>query len=320
MKARAMTREAKRNAHLAAVSCVFALLYALSFLADAKKPQSVTSALLNETYSKTITRVELSAAKKGETAVLQKGASFWTHEQGGLLTPVRREYIDSLLNGATRIRSMTIIQGKEADYAAYGLDEDSAFRLAFVDNAGKTAAELYFGDEDYTARRVAVRSSAKNAMYWIEKDTAPRLTAVREFWADTRLIPGFMAGDSDAAGTIQKAVLALVGEQARVLNVPKENYGALVSLRAVRTVPRAPPVATLLALLRVEFADGAVLELRITPLDDLSGEFLAVPAFTGGALLSDAETARLNYALVISAWTLNRLKELCAADESTTPP
>jgi hypothetical protein len=307
-----MTREAKRNARLAAASCVFTLLYALSFLAGGKKPQSVTSALLNQSYAQKITRVELSAGQKGETAVLQKGALFWTHEQDGLCAPAIRDYVDSLLDDAARVRSMAVISGKEADYAAYGLDEDSAFRLAFVDTTGNTAAELYFGADDYTARRVAVRSSAKNAMYWIEKSTAPRSSYAHEFWADTRLIPGFMVGGIDAAGTIQKAALALGGEHARVLNAPKENYAALASLRAVRVVPRAPPAFPPAALLRVEFADGAALEWRITMTDDESGEFLAVPAFEGGALYNDAEFARLNYALVISAWTLNRLKELCA--------
>ena len=307
-----MTRQAKRNAKMATASCVFALLYALSFLAGGKKPQSVMSALLNQSHVQKITRVELTAAKNGQTAVLEKGAFFWTHEQDGLRAPVGREYVDFLLSAAARVRPMTVIPAKAADYAAYGLDADSAFRLAFISDEGTPAAELYFGADDYTARRAAVRSSAKSAMYWIDKDTSPRLTAAREFWADTSIIPQFVGGGNDAGGTIQKAALALGAENTGVLNAPKENYGALASLRAVRIVPRPPPAAPPAALLRVEFADGAALELRITPLGGAGEEFLAVPAFTqSGALYSAAELARLNYALVISSWTYNRLKELC---------
>ena len=314
MKAHAMTRSSKRNAKMAAASCLFALLYALSFLADGRKPQTVTSALLNQSYAKKITRVELSAAT-GEAAVLEKTASFWTHEQDGLCVPVRSEYIDSLLGDAARVRLMTVIAGKKANYAAYGLDEDSAFFLAFIDNEGKTAAELYFGADDYTGQRVAVRSSAGPAIYWTEKEISLRLTAAREYWADTHVIPQFMAGEkwTEEAATIQKITLALNQETTRVLNAPKENYSALASLRASRVVPRQPSDAAIVALMRVEFSDGAALELRITSLGGEGGEFAAVPAFTqSGVFHSGAELARLNYSFVISAWTYNRLKDLCA--------
>ncbi len=285
-----------------------------------KGPGKISSSFLPPQSEARIQSVSLFSPQTDETVILEKsGGGQWQGRQDDVVFPADETVVSNFIEVLSRRRDLYSLSSSPAAWASYGLADDSAFRIQVRDGGGNIGADLYVGNENYTARRLSFRSGRDVSSFQTENDLYPFLKTDAKWWADMRLFPvkdgGFEPDQiqsvsvrtPDGAWAVRRVSSARSSQNPwsteRVSgNVsPPEDadaintwLSALVSARGADFVSGMPQ-QTEASSVTVETGSGKTFRLDVLSAETADGTvYFAVP-----------ENAP--YALGISAWTYSRI-------------
>ena len=319
MKQTPRYRREKRTALLlAAVCAVLAVIYALLCITPRRQTQTaVQSALLNPGHSGAVSHIEVTEPGGARLRLDSYGGGVWLGSSGSESEAMRfpAASISDCIKNFTSIRTLYVLSRTSADAAAYDLDEVQAAAVVFSDSQGTALSAIFFGSLNHTGQRIRLRTKDGETVYETEDDFSAYLSAQARRWADMHLVPQSITGSLSENDVQRITVTDKDGNGVRSIaggsSELAEAAHLLLSLRGADIVP-VSHAGKLLFTVRLDAGDGSAITLSVHT-DLRQQEQYCITAHVQG---TDAwppgrlEAARgMDYALTVSAWTYNRLRE-----------
>jgi len=153
-------------------------------------------------------------------------------------------------------------------------------------------------------------------VYMIDADIESWLTTDRLKWADLHLLPSVIAFQNDHL-SVQKLTAAHQSTSGilTVSQAPVSNYQSFASLRASALITpleaHSRRMGRAQTLVSIETSGGVIVTLSFFSISEDNSEYACIPSFAAKNTRFDSESFNnLNYALVISSWTFNRMSGL----------
>lgn len=157
------------------------VLFLLSFCSQKDNaPKPVQSALLNPSYKNSIQTIIIQTPESLLT--MRKENDVWLCEKQGIFTFADKKTVNNLIANLTKIRSMYKISDTIEAKIDLNLTEDSASIITVIDDSGKPAAKIYFGDSDTLTARINLRSEKSRICWETADDFSPYLKTDLDFW------------------------------------------------------------------------------------------------------------------------------------------
>lgn len=284
--------------------CIFlAGLYLLSFSNGmSRAPEFTAAALLNPNSVGDIGGISISNADG--SIDLSFVNDCWLSTVGESVFPADQNFVKQFVDTVTQPRQLYVVSRKnnKTEYA-YAID--------FLSAEKKLVAELFFGKENYSGKKIYVNID-DSPVYETENVFFPWLSVSPRQWADMFLVPQSLLGETSVED-VQRIVVS-TDNKSRIFDSNDSNFydvaGKFLSLRGgnLSHLPDSLEQEKPLASIRIETGTGGVVTLKIhggQATENLdSSSFLVVPEVLPGTGKGNPLAAiSCDYGLEISAWT-----------------
>jgi hypothetical protein len=175
---------------LSGLAGVLALLYALTFIFDARRVDGRRASYvwLDPEWQEQVDRVEITGAAGGEGVILVRRGDQWFVSRGEEY-PARQTRIEDFLRLLSGRFNYPVRGSSPASYERLALTEETASRIVVRGGAGVPLLDLLIGREDSTGSEVYLRRNNQNEVRSGEDRFSPYLTGSPTAWYNLRLFP-----------------------------------------------------------------------------------------------------------------------------------
>ena len=306
------------NGILIIITCLLALLYALSFVkscASADNREKIKSALVNQKYRESISGITL----EDSTGSLEitKEEDFWiikklnkeaeNPSEKKFSLPASSERINNLLDELTKVRNLYKISDKINKNSSLGLTNGTEFHIRYTysspDTASETFRELIFGNQDFSLSSRYLMTGESTQVYEIDTSLDTYLTASVQNWTEPYIISQQVLGKITSEDIQRTQVQFLSDRQAHSVSDLKKlldlRHGGLAEVQT--EIPEA--------VINLELGNKNEIELQIYKSNE--NEFVVIVYYKKAKANAQngTETVYVS-ASKISSWTYNKIKEI----------
>lgn len=278
---------------------VVLLFFGYGIFPSNKNNNTRQSSLLNEKYTKTISKIIISQQSKNlifdkigdnwigkidSTNAIEKDVTF------EVVFPVASGKIDEFILALSTVRNVETVSKDTSLWSNYALDDESAISVKLINedfSTGGTSiiSELFFGNESFGGRRIFCRSSKASTVFSVNNDLYSWLSTDLKVWADLSLIPKILT--DNYSFTVRQSNVNL--------NYLSQAKGSdVLDTKVIST-----PDVSLLKTLQCDVGDGSRIDLSLYY--SQSGSFYIQNNTT------NKKHTSYSYILEISKWTYDNL-------------
>ncbi|MBO4759115.1 MAG: DUF4340 domain-containing protein, partial [Spirochaetaceae bacterium] len=226
---------------------------------------------------------------------------FWlgraTIDNQEVVFPLNNVKISEFLKALSSIRKVYHISDNVSLYKDYNLDSN-AFAIEARDSSKAILLELFLGNLNYSASKIAFRTGKSTAIYETESDLAPYRHTEPESWADMQLLPAEHAAFDETEVMAYSIVPIPKVQEIRILKEFESFCHKLLTARGSVIQPGfANNQSTIFS--RMVLIETPQKIIRLFFIKNESEETYSVQTEINGKLSA--------YSLEISSWTFNNI-------------